>query len=75
MELNKADQFWLDFGKSVVDFDINAMLHGEETLSACVRRHTEKPWQKFMLIGFMGGLAVHFLLPPINLERIFHEAD
>jgi len=48
-------------------YDAYALINDQETISACVRRHTEQPWQKFLLTGFMGGLLVHFLLPPVNL--------
>ena len=63
----KADLFCATALTEMGLYDLYALMNGQETISACIRRHTEQPWQKFLLVGFMGGLTLHFLLPPINL--------
>lgn len=66
----EADAYWATILTTTVAYDVWAMHTGHETASGGMRRYTEHHWQKFMLCGLLGGLALHFLsqdFDPANL--------
>lgn len=58
---HEADAYWLSILAGTVAYDAWALHTGHETASSGMRRYTEAPWQKFLLCGVLGGLALHFL--------------
>lgn len=56
-----GDYIWTATALAFLGYDAWALATEHETASHAMRRYTESPARKFLFVGIVGGLALHFL--------------